>query len=117
MSKLLPWKPLLGGVAALMIGATAAVAAPMGTPGTGLVGTGTGLVEKVHGRHCGWRGGHRHQWACKQPRRSVRSYRSHRGYENSERNWPPYRYSAYRDYPFWANKAFTDAQERGGGRR
>jgi hypothetical protein len=21
-------------------------------------------IHKVHGRHCGWRRGHRHRWAC-----------------------------------------------------
>ncbi|MFM1814393.1 MAG: hypothetical protein RLZ98_1088 [Pseudomonadota bacterium] len=100
------------GALALSVTAFSATAAPGGAGVA--VPAASGIVEKVHGSHCGWRRGHRHTWACNRNR--SRGYRYRRD-DDPERYWAPYRNNRYSDYPFWANKAFTDAEERGNGRR
>lgn len=53
--------------------AVAAGPAPATLNGLQSSGTGNALVQKIHGRHCGWRRGHRHRWACRPVHRRWRS--------------------------------------------
>lgn len=106
--------------AVIGLSAASAGAAPLSTAGlssTGMSGQ-SALVQKVHGRHCGYRRGHRHPWACaRAPRRY--GYGEARDYRRGDQVYEgQYRDSNYSNYPFWANKTFTDADDRGGrGRR
>ncbi len=72
----------------------------------------SGLAYKIHGRHCSRRRGHRHRWVCRENRK--RRYRR-RQYRDEQRSRYPY--GNYPDYPTWADRAFTDAEERDGNGR
>lgn len=108
---------VLSAAAVIGMSSLPAQAAPLS--GAGLTAGMTSLqAEKIHGRHCGFQRGHRHLGACRTVRYQDQSsyYDYRKGDEVTEGQ---YRNSSYSNYPFWANKAFTDADDRGGrgGRR
>ncbi|MFM1815234.1 MAG: hypothetical protein RLZ98_1929 [Pseudomonadota bacterium] len=109
----------LGGfcvAAGLVLVAGQAAAAPLGGATVAAQGANPSAAVPVHGRHCNYRRGHRHASACK---------RRGRAYYHSDEEYGAPRYFGgieirrrgtrgdYPEYPRWADRTFTEADDRG----